>query len=78
MIIHTLTHRTRDHNFWRTFELDHILYHITKRGEPMPTTGYSYPEYILHLKGYSNLDIKEVFKLGEDDTILMFSKNHFK
>ena len=78
MIEHVLTHRTNVHNFYRTYNLDTILYHIVKKGEPMPTTGYTHPEQIMYLTGNLKLDIMEVFKLDSNDKILLFKKNHFK
>ena len=78
MIEHTLTFRTDVHNFYRTYNLDTILYHIVKRGEPMPTTGYTHPEQIMFLTGNLNLDIMKVFKLDSDDNVMLFRKNHFK
>lgn len=78
MIDHILTHRTDSHNFWRTYDLKHILYHITKRGDPKPTTGYNYPEQIMYMTGNLKLNLKEVFKLGDEDVIVLFKKGHFK
>ena len=78
MIEHTLTFKTDVHNFYRTYNLDTILYHIVKKGEPMPTTGYTHPEQIMFLTGNLNLNIMEVFKLCSDDNVMLFRKNHFK
>jgi hypothetical protein len=77
MIEHTLTFRTSVYNFYRTYDLDTILYHIVKKGEPMPTTGYTHPEQIMYLTGNLKLDIMEVFKLSSTDKVLLFKKNHF-
>jgi hypothetical protein len=77
MIEHTLTFRTNVYNFYRTYDLDTILYHIVKKGEPMPTTGYTHPEQIMYLTGNLKLDIMEVFKLSSTDKVLLFKKNHF-
>ena len=78
MIDHILTHRTDTHNFWWTYDLKNILYHITKRNDPKPTTGYTHPEQIMYLTGNLKLNIKEVFKLKDEDEIALFKKGHFK
>tara|TARA_B100000809_G_scaffold254239_1_gene291198 strand:+ start:1443 stop:1655 length:213 start_codon:yes stop_codon:yes gene_type:complete len=58
-----LTHRTNEHNFWKTNSPGQELYNITKRGEPMPTGGWWYPKHILMLKGYKDLSVDEVFQM---------------
>lgn len=77
MIEHKLTFKTEHHSFYRTFDLDTILYHIVKRGEPVPTTGYTHPEQIMFLTGNLKLDVMEVFNLSSSDKVSLFRKNHF-
>ncbi len=62
---HQVTHRTSTHVFWRTYSNKHPLYQITKKGEPMPTTGYYFPEHLLSLYGFKDMDISEVFDMKE-------------
>lgn len=74
MMNHKVTYRNSTHVFWRTYESDQILYQITKIGEPMPSTGYYYPEHLLFINGYTGLDIEKTFDMS-GKKILRFSKN---
>ena len=74
MMNHRVTYRNGKHVFWRTYDSGQILYQITKVGEPMPSTGYYYPEHLLSINGYKDLNMEETFDmLGKK--ILRFSKN---
>ena len=63
MMEHKVTYRSETHNFWRTYNKKQPLYQITKKGEPMPHTGYYYPEHLLSIKGYSHLNVEETFDM---------------
>jgi hypothetical protein len=40
-----------------------MLYQITKKGDPMPITGYWSASHILSLKGYSKEDAHKMFDM---------------
>tara|TARA_R100000935_G_C2832077_1_gene165698 strand:- start:1729 stop:1983 length:255 start_codon:yes stop_codon:yes gene_type:complete len=71
---HKVTHRNDTHVFWRTYECKQVLYQITKKGEPMPHTGYYYPEHLLFINGYSSLDVEKTFDMS-GKKILRLSNN---
>ena len=74
MMDHKVTYRNDTHVFWRTYEYKQVLYQITKKGEPMPHTGYYYPEHLLFINGYSSLDVEKTFDMS-GKKILRLSNN---
>ena len=59
----TLVNKTKDHNLYRTNVKRQMLYQITKKNDPKPTTGYWSASHVLKQKGYSKEDAHKMFDM---------------